>query len=446
MTQHERFHFKTSDQLLEKAAELGIDIPFQSAIDPLLTPVQIGSKTVSNRIAVQPMEGYDSLPDGTPGELTARRYKRYAEGGNGLIWFEATSIMEDGRSNSHQLLLHNKTKESFRELVSSTRKAARVAHGNSHIPFLVLQLTHSGRFSYSGDRKQRQVVCRNPHLDQSPQDLVDTFCDVDLARFRDIFIEAAGLAEQAGFDAVDIKACHGYLMSELLGAFNRKDSIYGGSYENRTRLLKEVIRGIRESCEIGIAVRLSGTDGIPYPYGFGVRRDGSGTMDLSEPIRLARELEKEGCRLLNFSAGIPYHLPHVCRPCDRPEKGAIVPNEHPLVSVHRLISITDRLQHTVPGTAVVGTGYSWLRHFWPCIGAAVIAQEKASLIGLGRGNLAYPDAAYDLMKHGKLNPRKCCVTSSLCTDLMRMGRPTGCAIRDRDIYTSEYRKMKRNGQ
>jgi hypothetical protein len=147
MTNHEPFAFKSSEELLKRAEELGAQLPFQDSIEPLLKSFTIGSKQIPNRMAVQPMEGFDGEPDGSPGELTFRRYRRYAQGGSGLIWFEATSVVREGRSNPHQLWLHAGSLDKFKQLVQHTRDTAHQVFGHSHDVFLVLQLTHSGRYS-----------------------------------------------------------------------------------------------------------------------------------------------------------------------------------------------------------------------------------------------------------------------------------------------------------
>ena len=82
---HQRFRFRTGEGLLRKAEALGVDLPFDRDVDLLLQPARIASRDVPNRIVVQPMEGVDANPDGSPGELTFRRYRRYAEGGSGVI-------------------------------------------------------------------------------------------------------------------------------------------------------------------------------------------------------------------------------------------------------------------------------------------------------------------------------------------------------------------------
>jgi 2,4-dienoyl-CoA reductase-like NADH-dependent reductase (Old Yellow Enzyme family) len=443
MSRHEPFRYRNIEELLRKAEAMGVELPFQDSIAPLFHEAEIAGRRVPNRLAVQPMEGFDSSPAGAPGELTFRRYRRYAEGGNGLIWFEACSISPSGRSNPSQLLIRKATLQDFQRLVEITRRAAIERFGLSHDPYLVLQLTHSGRFSRNEAQTKPKVARFNPHFDKSIGD-VEVVRDAELAGIRDQFVAAAVLAQQAGFDAVDIKACHGYLLHELLSAFTRTNSDYGGEFEGRTRLLLEIVGQIRRAAPgLSLAVRLNATDGIPFPFGFGVDRSESAQPDLSEPLRLQQLLIDAGCVLFNITAGIPFFVPHLGRPFDRPARGAKHPDVHPLRSVGNLIRWAGAFQQACPSSPVVGTGYSWLRHFWPNVGAAVVARKAATFVGLGRSSFAYPDAPLDLMKGGKLDPAKCCNACSCCTDLMRNSQITGCVIRDRAIYKSAYGNIKK---
>ena len=441
MSNHQPFNFKTSSELLEKAHDLGIDLPFQESIDPLFQRFNIDSKTVPNRLAVQPMEGYDGNADGAPSELTIRRYKRFAEGGSGLIWFESTSVAQEGRSNPRQLTLTRQSVNSIAQLVSQIREAAYRSLEAQYDPLLVLQLCHSGRYSRPEGMRMEKVVCHNPHLDKSGENTT-LFSDNELESLIDVFVNAARLAREAGFDAVDIKACHGYLINELLGSHTHQDSFYGGTYENRSRFLLEVVHRIHQKIpDITIAVRLNATDGIPYPYGFGVPENGLNEIDLTEPKTLIRQLVANGCSLFNITTGIPYHSPHYVRPFDRSIPGEAIPVEHPLEGISRLLHATEELQDTFPDIPFVGTGYSWLRQFWPNVGAAILKQGKAAFIGLGRSSLAYPDAPKQLMNTGRLDPKKACITCSRCTELMRNDHPTGCVVRDSEVYAKEYKKI-----
>lgn len=441
MPRHQPFRFKSSAELLGKAEELGLELPFQVSLAPLFEPLILGTKKLSNRLVVQPMEGCDGKRDGSPAELTFRRYRRYAEGGSGLIWFEATSVVEEGRSNPHQLLIHTQNLDAFKRLVEQARRSAEQTFGNSHQVFLVLQLTHSGRYSKPKGTPKPQAVCLNPLLDKK-KDGIYILSDDELDRLEDKYVEAARLAWRAGFDAVDIKACHGYLVNELLSARTRNNSRYGGSFEKRSLFLREVMRRIKQELpQIFLAVRLSAYDGLPFPHGFGVSEGNQAGIDLTEPKSLIKLLIELGCSLFNITVGNPHLKPHLGRPFDQPLLDAPLPEEHPLEGVCRLISITQELQRSYPETPFVGTGYSWMRHFFPYVGAAVVARKMASLIGLGRSSFAYPDAPQDLLQKNSLDPKKVCLTCSRCSELMRSGRAAGCVVRDREVYGREYKKI-----
>ncbi|MFZ2339679.1 MAG: hypothetical protein WAW07_08165 [Bacteroidales bacterium] len=129
--------------------------------------------------------------------------------------------------------------------------------------------------------------------------------------------------------------------------------------------------------------------------------------------------------------GSPYHNPHVSRPYDTPVPGSKVPGEHPLEGVIRMINGTALFRERFPAIAMVGSGWSYLRHFAPCVAAAVIGNGRATFAGFGRNSFAYPSMPLDLMNTGKADPKKTCITCSGCTRLIRSLRPGGCVIRDR---------------
>jgi 2,4-dienoyl-CoA reductase (NADPH2) len=424
-SRHERFQLDDPAALARCADQLGINLPFSDDIRILFSPLDVAGRRLPNRFAVQPLEGCDAEPDGAPGSLTFRRYRRFAAGGSGLIWFEATAVTPEGRANPRQLWITPANVGAFRRLADETRAGCRQRHD----VLLVLQLTHSGRYARPDGQPRPVIAQHNPVLD-SPLGLDREYplvSDAELDQGQDAFVHAAELAAAAGFDGVDIKACHGYLVSELLAAFTRTDSRYGGTFENRTRFLLEVVARIRGQVPgLLVTSRFSAGDGIPAPFGFGT--------ETAEPLELARRLRALGCPVLNVSLGNPYYNPHCGRPYDLPVAGAAAPDEHPLVGVARLLRATAAVQRAVPEVPAVGTGYSWLRHLFPPVAAGVIARGEAALIGLGRLALAYPDCVNDLAASGSLDADKTCTACSGCTEIMRDGGHVGCRVRDRDIY------------
>ncbi|MGD2294349.1 MAG: hypothetical protein PVF22_00760 [Candidatus Aminicenantes bacterium] len=443
MSPHERFSFSSSAELLLRAKKLGVDLPFTEDLSGLFEKGTVASREVPNRLVVHPMEGFDSEPDGSPSDRVFRRYGRYAGGGSGVIWFEAASVAAEGKSNPHQMMLTENNPDRFKLLVEKTRNTARETFGSSHEVFCILQLTHSGRFSKPEARSTPHVAQYIPDLDEDVSQ-IKILSDRELDTLQEQFVHSAKLAFAAGFDAVDIKACHGYLVNDLLASFTRTDSHYGGSFANRTRFLLETIQKIKaEVPGLILAVRLSVFDGIPHPFGFGVSRDLTCVEDLEEPISLIGRLAENGCSLLNITLGNPHKKPYLGRPFDRHVPDSTVPAEHPLEGIGRLLRLTGRIQKVFPEAPCVGTGYSWLRQFFPHVGAAVVKRGEASFIGLGRSSFAYPEAPRDLMEKGFLNLKKVCVTCSCCTELTRAGLPTGCVIRDREVYSRDYKAYMR---
>ena len=443
MSRHQRFHIKNLEQLRADISQGGLSIPVSEDLSILGEKLDIGRRTAPNRFAVQPMEGFDSTVDGAPGPLSFRRYTRYARGGFGLIWMEATAVLNEARSNPGQLYLHKSNVDVFRDLVSATRKAAKDTLGHDIV--IVIQLTHSGRYSKPTGIPRPIIAHHNPILDplhKLPPDyplVTDDYLD----RLQDMYVEAARLAAEAGVDGVDIKSCHRYLVSELHASFTREGR-YGGSFENRTRLLRETLIRIREAVPgVFITTRMNAYDAMPKPYGFGTdSRDGQ-QPDLSEPIELVKRLKTIGIPLLNVTIGNPYFNPHYGRPYDFPISGMAPPDEHPLAGFGRFMAITRSIQMAFPDLPLVGSGYSWLRQFMPNVAAATIRTGGATLLGIGRGAFAYPDAVRDILERGAMDPAKCCVACSACTQIMRDGGMTGCVVRDSEIYGPQYRLARR---
>ncbi|MBE6905212.1 MAG: NADH:flavin oxidoreductase [Ruminococcaceae bacterium] len=447
MASHEKFGFKTLDEVRDKITSLKADIRLSEDFAPLHKQVKVGSKTAPNAIAVLPMEGCDSDPDGSPSELVERRYLRFAEGGAGLLWWEACAVVREGRANPLQMMLTAENVGKFAALLQKTNAAAEAANGAGHRPLNVLQLTHSGRYSRPDGHKGAPIVPQHdplldPRVGLDPDAPVVT--DEYLDALTEKYVQSALLAKEAGFDGVDIKSCHRYLLSELLASHTREGK-YGGSFENRTRFLRETVRAVRKAVgeDFIIACRFNVFDAHPYPYGFGVDKEDLWKVDFTEPMQLVKMLVEEGVDLLSNSAGNPYYIyPQVTRPFDLSSMGIPVPNEHPLESMARLFDFTRRIQEAAGDVPVVGNGYTWLRQFLPYAGAANLADRSCSFVGLGRSSFAYPEAPRDILKNGRMEPGRCCVTCSKCTQIMRDHGRTGCVIKDSALYAPLYKQAR----
>jgi 2,4-dienoyl-CoA reductase-like NADH-dependent reductase (Old Yellow Enzyme family) len=388
------------------------------------------------------MEGCDGTAEGAPGELTLRRYLRFAEGGAGVVWVEATAIRPEARANPRQLWLHNGTVDAFAALAMAIRVAC--LHTNGYAPLLILQLTHSGRYSKPQGKPAPLIAYNNPLFESTPISEDCILSDDQLKSLEEDFGTAAKLAEQAGFDGVDIKACHRYLLSELLSAYERPGA-YGGSFANRTRLYRNAITAAKASVsgDFIVTSRLNAYDGFPYPYGFGVTADsaddayGIPVPDYTEAIRLAQELHTEyQMPLLNITIGNPYVNPNVNRPADTPQNRAIEP---PQVGVERIIHAAAVIQESVPELPICASGFSYLRGEAVNAAAAFIGAGKAAFAGFGRMAFAYPDFYKDALA-GELNPSKLCLACGKCSQLMRAGTVAGCPVRDSEIYMPYYKE------
>jgi 2,4-dienoyl-CoA reductase-like NADH-dependent reductase (Old Yellow Enzyme family) len=444
--------------------ELGLDLRFSDDFTPLFHPVQVGSLSAGNALCIQPMEGCDGTLDGRPDELTFRRYQRFGAGGAKLIWGEATAVREEGRANSRQLLLNEQTAPDLERLLQQCRQAHHEAFGSVADLIVGLQLTHSGRYSYH----RPLIACHDTLLDartvvdratgrtvDSDYSLLD---DDYLRQLVDDYVAAARLSQRIGFDFVDIKQCHRYLLSELLAAKTRPGP-YGGCLENRTRLARDIIVAIRSEVPgLMIASRLNVYDGIPFrkqaggnqgepcPWtapvrcAWGANENDPSQPDLSEPLWWIGDMIRLGVALVNVTLGNPYASPHIIRPFEyAPPDGYETP-EHPLVGVARHFRLAAEVQAAFPDLPVVGSAYSFLQEFFPHAAAANVRDRRIHFAGVGRAALPMPDFARLLQEDGQIDRKRICRTFSFCTALMRskhnaLGQfPTGCPPFDKSVY------------
>lgn len=468
------FKYKTAESLVEDAQRRGLEVTLQEDLSPLARPIVVSGtgRTIGNRLAIQPMEGCDGESNGAPGELTVRRYERFGAGGAKLIWGEAAAVVPEARANPRQLLAAEVHLAGLAGLVKTCREAHRRHWGDDSDLLIGLQLTHSGRYSVPGPilaqhdplLDPRTVLDKSTGLKAGPDSPL--LSDEELDRLQDHYSEAARVAFRAGFDFVDLKQCHRYLLNELLASRSRPGK-YGGSFENRTRWIREMVSRLRSENPGGlIATRLNVFDGVPFQMNgkeapgvpspvttpvtscWGTREDDPFEPDLAEPLALVGLLESLGVALVNVTMGNPYASPHILRPFEyAPVDGYLSP-EHPLIGVDRHFRLTAAVQSTYPGMTVVGSGYSWLQAFAFQAGASNVAAGKVTFMGIGRGSLSQPDFGRHVLLGEPLDPKRICRTFSYCTALMRskqhpLGQfPTGCPPFDKEVYGPVWEEAK----
>lgn len=394
------------------------------------TPIEIYGRRVKNRIVFHPMEGCDGKRNGAIDELTRRRYLRFARSGAGIIWFEATAVCAEGRANPRQLFINEETVDSYSQLVAEIRKTAIEECGFA--PLIIVQLTHSGRFSKPNGTPEPIVAYRNSHWEIGKENqpytvVTDAYCD----EIAEKYAFAAKLAEKAGFDGIDVKCCHGYLFNEFLSAFDREGK-YGGSLENRMRLYLNCIDSVKNAVSKAfVTTRLNACDCFPYPYGYGV--NSKNEIDLSETKIIINELKSRGVELINLTLGNPYLIPHFNRPCiNAPEDGRI--------GMERIYSVTKEISETFPEIKFIMSGLSFEGENALDYAEEAIQSGVTAFAGFGRMTFAYPDFYTDYLKNGKLDKNKVCLKCSKCTELMRNASVAGCPVRDSETYMPYYRR------
>ncbi len=408
----------------------GMQLPVESSMASLREPLAIGDKMIANRICIQPLEGFDSGDDGAPTDLVRRRYRRFAGSGAGLVWFESAAVSDDGKSNPHQMMLSPGKIAEFSALLEEMDRICLDKFG--YRQYKVLQLTHSGRVSRRSDWTAKPVAGRRRQIDEDESESI-VATDERIYRLIDEMIGHAVMAWEAGFDAVDIKACHGYFLSELLGAYEREGD-FGGSFENRTKALIRTLQGIRERVgdSLGLTVRLNAYDNLPYPGGWGLReKDGILVPDPEEPVKLCRTLQDIGVSMIDISASQPQqHL--FAQDVDETAR--------PFAGAYDLLMAVRTIKSQVPGMNFVCSGLSQFRQFGPAVGSGGIRDGWFDLAGFGRQALAYPGFAETALSGQIPDPDKCCILCNNCFKLMNPGfSATGCVVRDPDPYAAFYR-------
>ena len=439
----------------------GIYLPVSDRIrtasegSPLARPIQIGPYTSRNSVYQNAIEGWDGKDDGNVSPAILRRYARLAKSGVGILSIEATAVQEDGRANRRQLCLTKETAASFKMLYDHILKIHEQTFGTNEGFIIVLQLTHSGRYSHL----LPLLACNIPVIDKRKNGpVVD---DDYMQRLKESYVEAAKIAYAIGIRVIDLKACHGYFMHETFSAFTRKGKYGGMDLRQRTKFYEEVVKAIKEECPgMVIISRLSAIDCIPFhadinnpgPQGFGygvpddwrdphmmfgLNHHDPQEVDIREAVELAEIMHNElGLPMINVSAFCPYTNPHASRPgfyAAKTEVAYDVP-EHPYIGLARFLAAAKIIKEYVPGIKVVSTGGSVLQRFFVPYGEGVVEEGFADAFGVGRQNLANPNVIRQALFGEAINHDIDCQGFLDCIANPRRGGRSLCWPFDKDPY------------
>lgn len=443
---------KTAADLKKHLETNGIDLSFDETLlppaeSPFNTPIPLRSgKTIGNSLCILPMEGWDGTLDGKPTEFTKNRWVKFAVSGAKLLFgCEAVAVCHEGKANPNQLVMNDDNFEEFVNLRQLILDKHTEKFGTVDGLVIGLQLTHSGRFCKPNSHKkfESKILYAHPFLNQKFGMDVDypVLTDEEIDEIIEKYVKAAVLAQKAGFDFVDIKHCHGYLGHEFLSAVDRPGK-YGGSFENRTRYLRNIVAGIQQAAPgLEMGIRVSAFDFLPfkkgpneqgepekaetYPYAFGGREDGLG-INLEEPKAFLQLAQSLGIQMICITGGSPYYNPHLMRPALFPPSDGYQPPEEPFTGVKRQIDVTAELKKAFPELVIIGSGYSYLQEWLPNVAQYVLRTGMADSVGFGRMVLSYPTMPDDMANGRSMTRNLICRTFSDCTTAPRNGIISGC--------------------
>ena len=366
----------------------------------LLEPGNIGKMTLRNRMVMPPMVTNFASEKGYVTQQTKDYYEARARGGISLIIVEATCIdASEGKTFSRQLLIDN---DNF---VTGMADLTEVIH--RHGARAALQIHHGGRVA-SSEITGKKPVAPSP-VPVPGGEMPRPLTGAEIAWLVTSFTQAAVRAKRAGFDGIEVHGAHGYLVSQFLSATsNKRDDQYGGSVENRTRFLLEILKAIRREVgrEYPVWCRLSAIE-------FGVE-DG---ITIEETIQVARMVEEAGADAIHVSvtgAGPSRTPPMALQP------GRILP-----------LAETVREAVSIPIIGVMKIN--------PQLGESALREGKADFIAFGRALLADPDIP-GKVSLARLDDIKPCIYCGNCSDTLYLS-PDGinCTVNPALGIEREYR-------
>jgi 2,4-dienoyl-CoA reductase-like NADH-dependent reductase (Old Yellow Enzyme family)/thioredoxin reductase len=362
--------------------------------DKLFTPGNIGSLSLKNRLVMTAMGCNLGNQDGTLGDAFLAYYRARAQGGVGLIVTETTRVNEEhGCMNPRQI---RATHDSF---IPEMKKLADTAHEFDCRVFL--QLHHPGNVTYPEINSGHTPVSSSHISSRIKQQKIHPLTVSEISEIVKNYADAARRSQEAGIDGVEVQAGHFYLIHQFLSPFfNKRTDQYGGSFENRTRFLREIILAIRKTCGCAypLMVRLSVDDYL-----------GNEGYHLDEGILIARLLEELGVDAIDVTAA-----------------GAGSPGSQNVEPVsyqqgwRSFLGAAVKKAVKIPVCAV-----SLVRD--PAYAEELLEKNKTDFVASGRCFLADPDYARKIQE-GKENDIRKCISCLRCIETIKDESPLVCSV------------------
>lgn len=252
---------------------------------PLFSPIYLGSIKIKNRFVRSATHDFMAEEDGSISSRQLDLYRNLARGGVGLIITGHAYVLISGKASPRQVAIDDD------RFIPGLRQLASVVHESSAKIFL--QLSHAGR-----QTKEKICGCQplapsavyEPVYKVMPREM----SQAEIEEVIQAFVAAARRAKEAGFDGLQLHCAHGYLLSSFLSPYtNRRQDQWGGSLDNRARIILKILRQIRKEAgeNFPVIAKLNSTDYLPHGF------------EIEEAIRVAQMLEEEGLAALEVSGG-----------------------------------------------------------------------------------------------------------------------------------------------
>lgn len=389
--------------------------------EDLFSPINIGSLKIRNRVIMGAMGSSTANENATVSECECAYYAERAKGGVGLIINEVTRV-----NNETGIMMPRQTSAATDDCIPGLAKLAKAVHFYNGAIFI--QLHHPGRQTSNEAIGGKAVISPSGIKSMMVGSECREMTNQEVKKFVRDYVDAAQRCHKAGIDGVELHGAHGYMLNQFLSPYtNKRTDEYGGNTENRSRVVKEIIEGIRERVgrEYPVILRISADEFLRDSM-FPIEEEG---LLLGEAVEICKYLVPFGLDAINVSAGIYETMNTAWEPISYEEGWKVYLAE----AVKKAVDVP-----------VFGVGV--IRN--PEYAQKIIAEGKVDCVTLARGLLADPEWV-EKARQGREDEIRKCISCLNCMDSLmgsgEMGEPFACAINARAAREWFYNDARQNG-